>query len=91
MTGTTRTPGSEEFSRYVSERGPALLRMARSLTNSHADAEDLLQAALVKTFLAWGRIAERMGVTIGTVKSTLSRSVEKLRHDADLIIERTTT
>lgn len=172
VTGTTRTPRSDEFSRYVSERGPALLRMARSLTNSHADAEDLLQAALVKTFLAWERIAnprardgyvrramvnaqisewrrkhldvyptdeipeqrvddptwrsdladvvgraierlperqratvvlryyddlteaqiaERMGVTIGTVKSTLSRSVEKLRHDADLIIERTTT
>ncbi|MER6626607.1 sigma factor, partial [Streptomyces sp. NPDC000931] len=51
VNGTTRTPRPEEFSDYVSERGPALLRMARSLTNSHADAEDLLQAALVKTFL----------------------------------------
>ncbi|GHC72837.1 RNA polymerase sigma factor [Nocardiopsis terrae] len=172
VTGATRTPRSDEFSRYVSERGPALLRMARSLTNNHADAEDLLQAALVKTFLAWGRIAnprardgyvrramvntqisewrrthldvyptdeipeqrvddptwrsdladvvgraierlprrqratvvlryyddlteaqiaERMGVTIGTVKSTLSRAVDKLRSDADLIIERTTS
>ncbi|MGW5876789.1 SigE family RNA polymerase sigma factor [Nocardiopsis terrae] len=172
VTGATRTPRSDEFSRYVSERGPALLRMARSLTNNHADAEDLLQAALVKTFLAWGRIAnprardgyvrramvntqisewrrthldvyptdeipeqrvddptwrsdladvvgraierlprrqratvvlryyddlteaqiaERMGVTIGTVKSTLSRAVDKLRTDADLIIERTTS
>ncbi len=57
MNGTTRTPRSEEFSDYVAERGPALLRMARSLTNSHADAEDLPQAALVKTFLSWGRIA----------------------------------
>ena len=51
VAGTTQSPRSEEFSRYVSERGSALLRMARSLTNSHADAEDLLQAALVKTFL----------------------------------------
>ena len=172
VNGTTRTPRPEEFSDYVSERGPALLRMARSLTNSHADAEDLLQAALVKTFLSWGRIAnprardgyvrramvntqisewrrkrldvyptdeipeqrlddptwrsdladvvgraierlparqratvvlryyedlteaqiaERMGVTIGTVKSALSRAVEKLRGDADLVIERTTS
>ncbi|WP_150241732.1 SigE family RNA polymerase sigma factor [Nocardiopsis quinghaiensis] len=170
VTGTTRTPRYDEFSRYVAERGPALLRMARSLTNSHADAEDLLQAALVKTFLSWDRItnpkaidgyvrramvntqisewrrkrldvyptdeipeqrvddptwrsdladvvkraidrlpnrqrttvvlryyddlteaqiAQRMGVTLGTVKSTLSRAVEKLRLDADLIIERT--
>lgn len=170
MTGTTRTPRYDEFSHYVAERGPVLLRMARSLTGSHADAEDLLQAALVKTFLAWDRItnpkardgyvrramvntqisewrrnrldvyptdeipeqrvddptwrsdladvveraidrlpdrqrttvvlryyddlteaqiAERMGVTLGTVKSTLSRAVDKLRMDADLIIERT--
>ncbi|MFD3687097.1 SigE family RNA polymerase sigma factor [Nocardiopsis sp. NPDC058631] len=171
VTGTTRTPGYDEFGRYVAERGPALLRMARSLTNNPADAEDLLQAALVKTFLSWERIshpkardgyvrramvntqisewrrkrldiyptddvpeqrvddptwrsdladvvgraigrlpdrqrttvvlryyddltevqiAERMGVTLGTVKSTLSRAVDKLRRDADLIIERTT-
>jgi RNA polymerase sigma-70 factor (sigma-E family) len=168
----TRTPRYDDFTSYVSERGPALLRMARSLTNSHSDAEDLLQAALVKTFLAWDRIANpkardgyvrramvntqisewrrsrldvyptdeipeqrvddptwrsdladvvgrsidrlpdrqrttvvlryyedltenqiaaRMGVTLGTVKSTLSRAVEKLRRDADLIIERTTS
>ncbi|WP_026122560.1 SigE family RNA polymerase sigma factor [Nocardiopsis halotolerans] len=172
VTGTTRTPRYDEFSHYVAERGPALLRMARSLTNNHADAEDLLQAALVKTFLSWDRItnpkardgyvrramvntqisewrrnrldvyptddipeqrvddptwrsdladvveraidrlpqrqrttvvlryyedlteaqiAQRMGVTLGTVKSTLSRAVDKLRIDADLIIERTTT
>ena len=171
VAGTTRTPRYDDFSSYVAERGPALLRMARSLTNSHADAEDLLQAALVKTFLSWDRIAdprardgyvrramvntqisewrrrrldiyptdeipeqgvddptwrsdladvvrraiehlpdrqrtavilryyddlteaqiaERMGVTIGTVKSTLSRATEKLRSNADLIIERTT-
>jgi RNA polymerase sigma-70 factor (sigma-E family) len=143
--------------------------MARSLTNNLADAEDLLQAALVKTFLSWERIADpkardgyvrramvntqisewrrkrldvyptddipeqrvddptwrsdladvvgraierlpdrqrttvvlryyddltevqiaaRMGVTLGTVKSTLSRAVDKLRRDADLVIER---
>ncbi|MFW6640685.1 SigE family RNA polymerase sigma factor [Nocardiopsis algeriensis] len=168
--GATHSPRYEEFSRYVSERGPALLRMARSLTGSHADAEDLLQAALVKTFLAWDRIADarardgyvrramvntqisewrrsrldvyptdeipeqrvddptwrsdladvvgramdrlperqrttvrlrfyddlteaqiaaRLGVTLGTVKSTLSRAADKLRRDADLVIERT--
>ncbi|WP_159941618.1 MULTISPECIES: SigE family RNA polymerase sigma factor [unclassified Nocardiopsis] len=169
VTGTAQSPRYDEFSRYVAERGPALLRMARSLTGNHADAEDLLQAALVKTFLSWDRIANpkardgyvrramvntqisewrrnrldvfptdeipeqrvddptwridladvveratdrlperqrttvvlrfyedlteaqiaaRMGVTIGTVKSTLSRAVEKLRRDADLVIER---
>ncbi|GLU49786.1 SigE family RNA polymerase sigma factor [Nocardiopsis ansamitocini] len=172
MGETARQAGYAEFSAYVRQRGPALLRMAQSLTGNHADAEDLLQAALVKTFFAWDRIinpnardgyvrramvntqisewrrnrlevyptdeipdqrtedttwrtdladavgravsrlpdrqrttvmlryyedmseaeiANALGVTVGTVKSTVSRAVAKLRHDADLIIDRTTS
>ncbi|RCV51347.1 SigE family RNA polymerase sigma factor [Marinitenerispora sediminis] len=172
MSGTTRQTRYEEFSTYVRGRGPALLRMAQGLTSNHADAEDLLQAALVKTFFAWDRIssprardgyvrramvntqisewrrrhmtvyptddipeqrvddptwqtdladavgravnrlparqritvmlryyedlseaeiAARLGVSIGTVKSTVSRAVAKLRRDADLAIERATS
>ncbi|WP_133741042.1 SigE family RNA polymerase sigma factor [Actinorugispora endophytica] len=170
MDEATRQTRYEEFSDYVQRRGPALQRMALSLTGNHADAEDLLQAALVKTFFAWERIssphardgyvrramvntqisewrrkhldvyptdeipeqrmddptwrtdladavgrairrlpdrqrlavvlryyedmseaeiASALGVSVGTVKSTVSRAVAKLRHDADLIIERT--
>ncbi|GAA3731416.1 SigE family RNA polymerase sigma factor [Salinactinospora qingdaonensis] len=172
MNAPTRQTRYEEFSRYVEQRGPALLRMAYGLTGNHADAEDLLQAALVKTFFAWDRItsphardgyvrramvntqisewrrrhmeifptdeipdqrvddptwqtdladavrraverlperqrltlllryyedmpeaeiAARLGVSVGTVKSTISRAVAKLRHDADLAIERATS
>lgn len=35
-----------------------LLRTARSLTANPSDAEDLLQTALTKTYLAWDRIAD---------------------------------
>ncbi|MFC3998054.1 SigE family RNA polymerase sigma factor [Nocardiopsis sediminis] len=172
MADTIGGPRHEEFSTYVAARGPALLRMAQGITGNRSDAEDLLQAALIKTFFAWDRIAnpkardgyvrramvntqisewrrqrltvhptddipeqrvddptwksdladvvhravdrlperqrttvllryyedlteaqiaDRMGVTIGTVKSTLSRAVAKLRLDADLTIERTTS
>ncbi|GAB3211059.1 SigE family RNA polymerase sigma factor [Marinactinospora thermotolerans] len=172
MDGATRQSRYEEFSDYVASRGPALLRMAQSLTGNHADAEDLLQAALVKTFFSWDRIANprardgyvrramvntqisewrrrrvdvyptdeipeqrmddptwqtdladavaravnrlpqrqrvtvvlryyedmseaeiasRLGVSVGTVKSTVSRAVAKLRRDADLAIERATS
>ncbi|MET8143038.1 SigE family RNA polymerase sigma factor [Sphaerisporangium sp. NPDC005288] len=49
----------EEFREYVAARGPALLRMAYQLTGQPADAEDLLQAALTKTYLAWERINDR--------------------------------
>lgn len=46
------------FSTYVRARGPVLLRTARSLTANPADAEDLLQTALTKTYLAWERIED---------------------------------
>lgn len=52
----------EEFRAYVTERRPALLRAATGLTGDRAEAEDLLQAALAKTYLAWDRIQDRAAV-----------------------------
>jgi RNA polymerase sigma-70 factor (sigma-E family) len=161
-------PDDPEFRDYVTTRGRALLRTAYLLTGNLADAEDLLQAALAKTYLAWNRIedrgaldgyvrramvnthiswwrrrrvqefptdelpdqavadhagdsdlqetlrraidrlpqrmrtavmlryyedmteaevAERLGVSLGTVKSTVSRAVAKLRIDAELLAD----
>jgi RNA polymerase sigma-70 factor (sigma-E family) len=155
-------PGFRDF---VASRSRAMLRTAYLLTGNRADAEDLVQAALAKTYVAWDRIADRnaldgyvrraivnthiswwrrrrveeyptdaipdqavadhavdsdlqeslrraidrlpqrmrtavvlryyedmteaemadiLGVTLGTVKSTVSRAVAKLRADADL-------
>jgi RNA polymerase sigma-70 factor (sigma-E family) len=48
----------EEFREYVRSRGPALLRAAHQLTGHPLDAEDLLQTALAKTYLAWDRIQD---------------------------------
>jgi RNA polymerase sigma-70 factor (sigma-E family) len=160
--------GDPEFRDYVTARGRALLRTAYLLTGNLADAEDLVQAALAKTYLAWDRIedrgaldgyvrramvnthiswwrrrrvqefptdelpdravadpagdsdlqealrraidrlphrmraavvlryyedmteaevAERLGVSLGTVKSTVSRAVAKLRIDAELLAD----
>jgi RNA polymerase sigma-70 factor (sigma-E family) len=52
----------EDFRSYVVARSPALLRTAYALTGNRADAEDLLQAALAKTYLSWDRIREREAV-----------------------------
>ncbi|MFC6884785.1 MULTISPECIES: SigE family RNA polymerase sigma factor [Actinomadura] len=52
----------EEFREYVTARGAALLRAATQLTSDRAEAEDLLQAALAKTYLAWDRIQDRAAV-----------------------------
>ncbi|MGW1890406.1 SigE family RNA polymerase sigma factor [Streptomyces sp. NPDC002004] len=46
------------FTSYVRARGPVLLRTARSLTANQSDAEDLLQTALAKTYVAWDRIQD---------------------------------
>jgi RNA polymerase sigma-70 factor (sigma-E family) len=156
------------FRDYVSTRGRSLLRAAYLLTGNLADAEDLVQSALAKTYLAMERIedrgaldgyvrramvnthiswwrrrrleefptddipdqavadhaegasqqqvlrqavdrlpqrmraavmlryyedmteaevAEALGVSLGTVKSTVSRAVAKLRIDADLLAD----
>jgi RNA polymerase sigma-70 factor (sigma-E family) len=50
-------PGREDFEEYVAARMPALLRTAYLLTGHPHDAEDLVQATLVKVVPAWKRIA----------------------------------
>ena len=48
-----------EFRDFVAGRSGALLRTAYLITGNRTDAEDLLQTALAKTYLAWGRIRDR--------------------------------
>jgi RNA polymerase sigma-70 factor (sigma-E family) len=54
-----RDQGNPDFREYVTERRRSLLRTAYLLTGNRADAEDLVQAALAKTYLAWDRIEDR--------------------------------
>jgi RNA polymerase sigma-70 factor (sigma-E family) len=55
--GESRTGDDDSaFRDYVLSRGTALLRTAIMLTGNRADAEDLVQAALAKTYLAWNKI-----------------------------------
>jgi RNA polymerase sigma-70 factor (sigma-E family) len=52
-------PDRAGFEEFVAARRAALLRTAYLLTGSHADAEDLVQVALVKVVPHWNRIADR--------------------------------
>lgn len=56
------TAAREEFRDYVVGASPSLIRVAYLMTGNHADAEDLVQTALAKTYLAWPRIREREAV-----------------------------
>jgi RNA polymerase sigma-70 factor (sigma-E family) len=66
----TGGPDDRGFGEYVSARSRALLRTAYLLTGNVADAEDLVQAALAKTFLAWDRIEDR-GAVDGYVRRAM--------------------
>ena len=46
------------FGEYVRARSGALLRAAQALTTNRADAEDLLQATLVKAYQSWDKISD---------------------------------
>ena len=56
MTG--RPTLEEEFREFVAARSAALLRTAYLLAGDWATAEDLLQTALTKTYLAWKRLGQ---------------------------------
>jgi RNA polymerase sigma-70 factor (sigma-E family) len=62
--------GDPAFHDYVAARSSSLLRTAYLLTGNKADAEDLLQAALAKTYLAWCRI-EDFGSLDGYVRRAM--------------------
>lgn len=53
-----RSTMEEEFREFVAARSAALLRTAYLLAGDWATAEDLLQTALTKTYLAWRRLGE---------------------------------
>jgi DNA-directed RNA polymerase specialized sigma24 family protein len=46
----------EGFRSFVETNGATLLHAARLLTGDHHRGEDLVQTALIKVYLKWGRI-----------------------------------
>lgn len=58
MSGPDRGHREVAFEEYVAARRGALLRTAYLLTGSAADAEDLVQLALVRCWPRWSRLAD---------------------------------
>ncbi|WP_020388554.1 SigE family RNA polymerase sigma factor [Kribbella catacumbae] len=48
--------GDSDFSEYVAARWPGLVRSAVLLGCAHAEAEDLVQTALERCLLKWGKV-----------------------------------
>ena len=70
MPRTSHTERDKAFTAFVAARSRSLLRTAYLLTGDHGLAEDLLQTALTKTYLAWGRIRDRDSLE-GYVRQTM--------------------
>ena len=51
--------GEDSFERFVTSESARLLRVAFLLAGDHTEAEDLLQAALVRLLRRWPQISER--------------------------------
>lgn len=54
-----RDARDEEFSAYMTARQASLLRTAYLLTGNRHEAEDLVQTALAKLYLAWDKVQRR--------------------------------
>ncbi len=72
---TQESPG--DFSHFVATEQVALRRYALALTGNDSDADDLLQATLVKLYLAWDRLEDHDHLG-GYARTTMSRTFVSL-------------
>jgi RNA polymerase sigma-70 factor (sigma-E family) len=79
------------FEAYVAARGAALVRFAILLTGDDHRAEDLVQDALAKAYLRWGRIrrADNPDVYVRRLIANASRSWWRRPANREVPVERT--
>lgn len=68
----------DEFAAFVAARYRALVRTGLLLTGDSGYAEDLTQSALIRTYLAWGRLREPANAE-GYARRTLVRLALRAR------------
>ena len=75
----TSGPLHREFERFVRNASPDLLRSAYVLVGNHSDAEDLLQAVLLRTLKRWQVIEGQPAAYAFAVLVNLSRDRQRNR------------
>ena len=82
-------PSSDSFDAYVAARYRALLRTAYLLTGNHHDAEDLVQATLVKVVGSWRRIEDRPDGYVRRVMVNEHVSRWRKHRGREVVVDRT--
>lgn len=70
----------QQFADFVRERGDHLLRFARYLVPDASEAEDLLQAALLRLVKHWSRPLESPEAYVRTTLANLAKDRHKRSH-----------
>ena len=83
-----------EFSAYLAARQPSLLRTAYLLTGDRHQAEDLVQTAFAKLYLAWDKVQQRDSldgyvrrILVNEHNSLWRRGWKKREHPSDVMPE----
>lgn len=82
----TRKERDEAFTAFVQQASPSLLRTAWLLTGDHHAAHDLVQAALVRTYVAWPRIRADGALAYARRVLVNERTDRWRRHGSELTV-----
>ena len=81
-----KTERDAAFTMFVEQATPSLLRTAWLLTGNHDAAHDLVQAALVRTYVAWPRVRPETALAYARRILVNERTDRWRRHGAELMV-----
>ena len=86
MDRTGKSERDAAFTAFVEHSTPSLLRTAWLLTGDHDAAHDLVQAALVRTYVAWPRVRPETAVAYARRVLVNERTDRWRRHGPELSV-----
>ena len=86
MNRTGKAERDAAFTAFVEQATPSLLRTAWLLTGNHDAAHDLVQAALVRTYVAWPRVRPETALAYARRILVNERTDRWRRHGAELTV-----
>lgn len=86
MTRAGKAERDAAFTAFVESASPSLLRTAWLLTGDHHTAHDLVQAALVRTYVAWPRVRSESALAYARRILVNERTDRWRRHGSEVAV-----